>query len=878
MRIKKFLLQLAAIAMLSSACVLPASAKFSEIYFDEDYEGEISGYSAGYTIVDGSTVESSSNITKYIGAYTIGEDGKKKPTRMGKSLDKRVDADDNLVYVEARMAYGNNVVSNFWIQGTAGRYLYISRSNKQIVVSNQIPSNSTQVERLKYSYETELNWIYVRLELDLKNKNFSVYVGDTLDNMELANPEGPLPLETNAYNISSIAFNDGSEIDDMKIYKVALPRINSETVSNNDESVSIKQKEYCFSFTQTMDCATVTADNIEFKNITTDENVDFEAAFDGSELKITFDENLDVESEYSFSFKDMKDEDGHKIKPTTVSFKTEGIYKFLGFSGINTALKPGEKTDININAYINKDKAFKISPDAIKFELSGDEIGEIADGIFDVQYKGAAVLNTEYTNVDDSKVNKAIMLISSNKMKENGFEETLGNSDISLSGEKSYMPSCGDEEAVLDNDGGYDLGEVFFYDDMSDSDYSSGYAMLGKLGIGFDDSTSEEYYTLPDDTVTAVKRAFGWHQVVFDMRGENAVCYLDGVKVSETAVDKTAALRIKSDSSNVPFDNARFYNITGSLCYVKNVVIRGNTKTGSELTGEYGYFDDDGVETDVEEGSVYRWLYSSSENGDYKEISGENDKKYTVSSLMEGKYIKFEVTPKNRYDLGKAVISNAVLIASTGNKGGGSGSGGGFSGYSPINIAPKTEDTEKNEDNKNSQEVNKGFADVPESFWGYKEISEMSKKGILNGVGNGNFEPGRNVTRAEFLCGIIKTLNIKIEEYNNEFSDVEADSWFAPYAASAVKNGIAMGYNGEFNPDNFITREEAAVIIARACGLIKTDEMTFSDSGSISDWAVDSVKCVYKAGIIMGKDNNVFAPADFATRAEMAVMLYRLVK
>ena len=58
----------------------------------------------------------------------------------------------------------------------------------------------------------------------------------------------------------------------------------------------------------------------------------------------------------------------------------------------------------------------------------------------------------------------------------------------------------------------------------------------------------------------------------------------------------------------------------------------------------------------------------------------------------------------------------------------------------------------------------------------------------------------------------------------------------------------------------------------------QTDEMTFSDSKSISDWAVESVKCVYKAGIITGKDNNTFAPSDFATRAEMAAMLYRLIK
>ena len=54
------------------------------------------------------------------------------------------------------------------------------------------------------------------------------------------------------------------------------------------------------------------------------------------------------------------------------------------------------------------------------------------------------------------------------------------------------------------------------------------------------------------------------------------------------------------------------------------------------------YSDANETEADQKDESTYRWLYSSTEDGNYQPISGATDKTYTVTADMAGKYIKFE--------------------------------------------------------------------------------------------------------------------------------------------------------------------------------------------------------------------------------------------
>ncbi len=98
------------------------------------------------------------------------------------------------------------------------------------------------------------------------------------------------------------------------------------------------------------------------------------------------------------------------------------------------------------------------------------------------------------------------------------------------------------------------------------------------------------------------------------------------------------------------------------------------------------------------------------------------------------------------------------------------------------------------------------------SNWAKDYISFVAVRGKINGVGNNQFAPNKNVTRAEFLKMIFGALNIEANAAELSVSDVTADDWYAPFVAFAMQNGIVKGYeDGTFRPNNEISREEMMI-------------------------------------------------------------------
>ena len=116
--------------------------------------------------------------------------------------------------------------------------------------------------------------------------------------------------------------------------------------------------------------------------------------------------------------------------------------------------------------------------------------------------------------------------------------------------------------------------------------------------------------------------------------------------------------------------------------------------------------------------------------------------------------------------------------------------------------------------------------------------------------------------------------------YQNNFADVSAGDWFAPYVASAFDAGVVNGISQtEFGASLNITRQDMAVMIFKAsklaAGELKTD---FADFDEISDYAKEAVKAMNSLGIINGRGNGAFCPKENATRAEAAQMIYKALK
>lgn len=177
----------------------------------------------------------------------------------------------------------------------------------------------------------------------------------------------------------------------------------------------------------------------------------------------------------------------------------------------------------------------------------------------------------------------------------------------------------------------------------------------------------------------------------------------------------------------------------------------------------------------------------------------------------------------------------------------------------------------------------KTFNDI-QNFWAQDEIEVLASRSITTGYSDTAFNPGGNVTRAEFAVLIARALNLPLKEYEGTFTDVTKNkAWAYAGIEAAYRAGIVNGKSEtSFDPDALITREEIATMIVRAvkyqdASLLKDldTSKSFADEHAIGTFAKVSVKQAVGLGIVKGLGGNKFGPKANASRAEAAVMLYR---
>ena len=170
------------------------------------------------------------------------------------------------------------------------------------------------------------------------------------------------------------------------------------------------------------------------------------------------------------------------------------------------------------------------------------------------------------------------------------------------------------------------------------------------------------------------------------------------------------------------------------------------------------------------------------------------------------------------------------------------------------------------------------FSDVKADKYYYDSVMQCADKGYVRGYEDGTFRPNGNITRAEFAVIMNKVLGLQ-EAANNTFRDVKAGKWYTAPVLNCVKAGVISGYgNGYFGINDPVTREQAAVILAKAFSIEgSTGNTPFSDDANISPWAKSSVKGMYDAGYIAGMKSDsgarYFAPRTNLTRGQICVLL-----
>ena len=170
------------------------------------------------------------------------------------------------------------------------------------------------------------------------------------------------------------------------------------------------------------------------------------------------------------------------------------------------------------------------------------------------------------------------------------------------------------------------------------------------------------------------------------------------------------------------------------------------------------------------------------------------------------------------------------------------------------------------------------FPDI-QDHWARGEIEKLVSMGIVNGYPDGLFRPEGKITRAEFTKMVVLALELKLENPQQAtFSDVPNSFWGFPYIEAAYKAGIVKGVGeGQFAPDRQVTRAEIAAMVVRALKLPPGPPVLFQDADQIPSFAVELVGAAVQVGIIKGYPDNTFRPLNDATRAEASVMIVRMV-
>jgi lysophospholipase L1-like esterase len=189
---------------------------------------------------------------------------------------------------------------------------------------------------------------------------------------------------------------------------------------------------------------------------------------------------------------------------------------------------------------------------------------------------------------------------------------------------------------------------------------------------------------------------------------------------------------------------------------------------------------------------------------------------------------------------------------------------------------------EKTENLSDEDTVCAPYTDINRGAWYHAPVHYAIENGIMGGTGNGKFEPGIAVTRGMIAQMIYAMEGKPSASGRKQFDDVAAGKWYTNAVAFVYANRIMGGYDEKtFGPGDYVTREQLATLLRgyaqyKGRSVAHTADIgSFRDASRVSEWAVKGLEWAVGDGIIAGRNGNVLAPQERATRAEVAQMLMK---
>lgn len=123
--------------------------------------------------------------------------------------------------------------------------------------------------------------------------------------------------------------------------------------------------------------------------------------------------------------------------------------------------------------------------------------------------------------------------------------------------------------------------------------------------------------------------------------------------------------------------------------------------------------------------------------------------------------------------------------------------------------------------NQPNKQYSQKFYDVDKNYWAFNYIAEMSERGAINGYPDGNYYPENYVTRAEFAKIMCIAAGLSIDDYDStNYCDVHYYDWYTPYVSIGqyYLNGYVIDGELYYCPDQYALREDIAVALVKLKG------------------------------------------------------------
>ena len=217
------------------------------------------------------------------------------------------------------------------------------------------------------------------------------------------------------------------------------------------------------------------------------------------------------------------------------------------------------------------------------------------------------------------------------------------------------------------------------------------------------------------------------------------------------------------------------------------------------------------------------------------------------------------------------------ISTNTGGSSGGGNSGGGGSTVTNHVIAQPVAQPGTSTEGTETETISSYFEDLDSVPWAVDYINALAKQGIVNGKAEGMYRPEDSLKREEFAKLMTETFGLE-KMPAVTLSDVESDSWYDEYVGAVCGAGVSNGIgDGLFGIGMDITRQDAMCQLARALeayGIQGGEYKGFADDAAIAGYAREGVYLLRCLGIVDGDENNCVNPEESISRAEIAKIIY----